>query len=233
MNSELQAQAEIEGILSLLGYDKWQLLDASYNGCNFTIIRSLSAPLSTNSIANAIKTTGYYVHQIFGSGNDFNQNTSNNLFNTNLGITEMEDRQSWKVIDKDLPYANGSSLENMGSSGWDFNFDAIFFGSDYAKAYHNFLNACYNPPKGYANQLVHPVRGLIQGITELCDIKTLYRANDRKAIVINLAFKCESSLAWDSSLNNNSNDLNNAITAVIQTVNAFGTVATLGQFLQK
>lgn len=228
MASVLGTESIVAELSEALGLNKWNLTTAKYNGCTFATF----APnvFNTNDIANAFKNGEYLAKQFFGSSNS-NQNDI--LFSTSLGLMNMTDTQEFKVVRKNLPYANGDNLEYQGSGGWTMTMVAIFIGSDYKVAYNNFLNAVHNPPPSEMFKLVHPVNGLIKGRAILSKISARSEANMRYAIVLDLTFEIESSQAWDQTTDNTTQIANKAITSILQTINAIGLGIALAGIITK
>lgn len=234
MNS-LNIQSTILEIANLIGINDWQLVEGMYNGCSFTSLQPINSALAQTSIGQTINNGIFAYNSIIGAlGADAGDlNGYGRLFNTTMGLMNVNDTMTNKLARKKLPYADYDNIEDMGNGGWSFTVNAIFIGTQYLTAFNNFLTASQNPSPANKNQLVHPVYGQISGLVYLSSIKTRYSSDARQAVMVELSFEAEQSNAWSQSTLNLTTIASIALTGVLGAVNAVGEALSLKSILPK
>lgn len=176
-------------LFNLTNIGNWQLAPASYNGV------ALMVPIGNADIS--MDSFGVNVDQIPFSGayTALQEFTGDKVipFGTHLGVSNVKDQISRRVVIHDIPGRDGNYFEQQGWSGETFTIQAVFWGIGYQVLYQqaliNMLNdAVVNPAN--LNILVHPVRGTIQNCLLMSySIDNSYaRAN---CCVLNLTFKAD------------------------------------------
>ena len=232
--SLLQAESTLLQLANIAGLNDWKLIQGMYNGCTFFSLQDANSLLTSNPIGQTINNASVVYNRFFGTsqrGADLNAN--GNLFSTTLSLNNINDVLSRKFVRKRLPYSNQDNIEDMGLSGWSFNMNVIFFGVDYLTGFNNFLNAIQSPSIKNKNKLIHPIYGSISGNTYLVNIKPKYNSDARQAVMIELQFEAEQSLAWIQNPVSFSNIAANALTGLLQAVGAVGLAVNLSSRLAK
>lgn len=228
----LQLESNLVAIANALGLNNWQLIQAKYNGCSFYSLQSLSGSIMQSDIAKSISNGIYATNKIFG-GSSTDANASSKLFMTTMALLNVNDNLNRKLVRKKLPYANQDNIEDMGLSGWSFSVNAIFIGTEYLQALNNFLAAVASPDPTVANQLVHPIYGLITGNTYLANIRLRYSSEARMAVALELTFEAEQGIAWIPAPLSAIQIGSMALLGVLSAISAVGNAVTITQAIAK
>ena len=229
----LQIEAEVENIATITGLNNWELQQAHYNGCSFSVIIPVSGGSSV--IGQAVANGAYAYQKTLGKQKKITDpNQYGGLLNTSLNITGIKDKLKAKYVKKRLPYSNSDSIEFMGYSGWSFNLTAVFIGFDYLTGFNNFLNSIHNPPSiDVENVFIHPIYGQIAGKTLLVDINPIYQSDQRQAVGLELFFEAEESLAFKDAGHGALAIAGAALNALLQTIGAVTAAISIGKSVIK
>ena len=212
------ANSGFNSVLQILGYNSWQLQDGSYNGCTFTAFTKYGA-IENNPLFQSGVNTIASINQLTGSnllGTD--PNGLGRLYNTLLTSLQYSTETFYNIVILKPPFSNKGNLQNLGTAGKEFKLTLVFYGDNHQTALYNLENAINNPPVNNYKVLVHPIFGLIQGITEVTSFKIEDSYDRWNASLVNITFRSElSNYSQVPSLSNVQNILN-AIQAILSLI---------------
>jgi hypothetical protein len=180
-------------LAGLLGLNKWDLFQATYNRCSFMTMAP-PLPATSNPLAGIINLAN---SSAFGAIPGTDPNGS--LFATTMNLMQAKDGIKRKVVRHSIPNSNVDIIDDFGWSGLTIKMNAIFTGSQYLNAISNFLQYTINEQAnraaiGSANYhvLIHPVWGRLEDVL-LADVSMLHESKVYKGAVLELTFECTNS----------------------------------------
>lgn len=221
------SNAVLSNVLSALGLNGWVLKNGVYNGCTFASFVQVPI-IEDNPIVQNGTDIFASVNEITGNNFGIDGNGFGKLYNTILGTLQFEDELILQVVTKPLVFANRCNTENMGTGGYEFKMTLLFFGTEYQKAIRNLENAIvYGAKKPSENlTLIHPVRGLIPGITRVTYIKEAATLANWNAATVQITFRSEQTTGGTVS-NSPIKNFTNALQATLGTVLGIASTASL------
>lgn len=174
-------------IAYLAGLFNWQMSNASYinpdgTTISFHVLDNIQIPLE--QYIQGIINTFNLVSGQFG----FNPSDPNKqLFNTNLGITQIRENINRKYAIYRVPLANYDILVDQGIGGQTINFTVAFAGTMYQTALQNFVQCLFNNQTEGLGTLNHPFYNKIENVLPI-NINNAYNFDQLNFILLQLTF---------------------------------------------
>ena len=197
-------------IAQLAGVGKWDLQQASYNGCSFMVMSGNALnPLSgVVAVLNGTGATAYipgdFTKTLLGYGLDVSD-PNRNLYATSMSIMKLNDTIKKKLVKFKIP--NGADvIQEFGEHGSSIQMEAIFAGEQYLEGLNNFIQAALKQTESSrayenVNTLIHPIYGNQQEVY-LSGIDLSYSSDKNRAVTVLLNFECTRPVSIGSNLIN-------------------------------
>jgi len=223
MATPIGVLSEADIIANELGINNWQLVQGSYNGIVFHVVKSTLGRLNDqlNPLAGVVDATTQLIGAQNLTANGFNDNT-NLPYGTTTVSTAMTTIGSRKLVKHDLPN-NGDVFEDMGWNGDIYVIQGIIFGAAYSQAQQNLMNVFVNDENafpGEQNVLVHPLLGTIPGRVYLSNYKEVYNPNLWRSVMYEFVFNAQTPYA---SIKNYAANITSGINSAVSNVLSIST----------